>query len=44
VVDTLDALEHGRSPVAGMVDKLAALRVVDAAYRSAAQGQIIPLS
>jgi predicted dehydrogenase len=44
VVDTLDALANGRPPIAGIADNLAALRIVDAAYRSAAQGQIISLS
>jgi predicted dehydrogenase len=44
VVDTIDALQHGRAPVAGIEDNLAALRIVDAAYRSAAQGTVVQLS
>ena len=44
VVDTLDALQNGRAPIAGIEDNLAALRVVDAAYRSAAQGGVVQFS
>jgi predicted dehydrogenase len=44
VDDTLDALQHGRPPIAGIQDNLAALRVVDAAYRSAAQGRVVQFS
>lgn len=43
VIDTLAALQRGRAPIAGIDDNLAALRIVDAAYRSAAQGQIVQL-
>ena len=38
VADTLDALRNSRPPVAGIEDNLNALRIVDAAYRSAALG------
>ncbi len=44
VADTIDALRKGRPPVAGIEDDLAALRVVDAAYRSAAQGTVVQLT
>ncbi len=44
VVDTIDALQSGRLPIAGIEDNVAALRIVDAAYRSATQGKIIQLS
>jgi predicted dehydrogenase len=44
VLDTIDALQNGRAPVAGIEDNLAALRIVDAAYRSAAQGKVVQLS
>jgi predicted dehydrogenase len=44
VVDTIDALQRGRAPIAGIEDNLAALRIVDAAYRSAAQGRVIQLA
>ena len=43
VVDTIDALKNGRPPVAGIEDNLAALRIVDAAYRSAASGDPVGL-
>ena len=43
VIDTLDALQSGRPPVAGIEDNLAALRIVDGAYRSAAQGKVVQL-
>ncbi len=44
VADTLEALQKGRSPVAGIEDDLAAMRIVDAAYRSAAQGTVVQLA
>lgn len=44
VADTIDALQNGRAPIAGIQDNLAALRIVDAAYRSAAQGGVVQLS
>jgi predicted dehydrogenase len=44
VADTLDALQKGRPPIAGIEDDLAALRIVDAAYRSAAQGTVEQLT
>lgn len=44
VVDTIDALQKGRTPIAGIEDNLAALRVVDAAYRSATQGKVVQFS
>ncbi len=44
VVDTIEALESGRPPIAGIEDNLAALRIVDAAYRSAAEGNVVHLS
>jgi len=44
VVDTIDALQSGRAPIAGIEDNLAALRIVDAAYRSAALGKVVQLS
>ncbi len=43
VAETLDALRNDRSPVAGIEDNLAALRIVDAAYRSAARGAPVSL-
>ena len=43
VADTIDALRKGRPPVAGIEDNLAALRIVDAAYRSAALGDPVEL-
>ncbi len=43
VADTLDALRNERPPVAGIEDNLAALRIVDAAYRSAESGQTVEL-
>ncbi len=43
VLDTLDALQRGRAPIAGIEDNLAALRIVDAAYRSAATGEVVQL-
>ena len=43
VADTLDALRNDRPPVAGIEDNLAALRIVDAAYRSAARGAPVSL-
>ena len=44
VVDTIDACQKGRLPIAGIEDDLAALRIVDAAYRSAALGTAVQLS
>lgn len=44
MADTIDALQNGRPPIASIADNLAALRVVDAAYRSAALGRVVPLS
>ena len=44
VADTLDAFQEGRAPIAGIEDDLAALRIVDAAYLSAAQGTVVQLS
>ena len=43
VADTIDALRKGRPPVAGIEDNLAAMRIVDAAYRSAASGVPVEL-
>lgn len=43
VADTIDAVQKGRPPIAGIEDNLAALRIVDAAYRSAAQGTVVQL-
>lgn len=44
VVDTIDAFQKGRNPIAGIEDDLAALRIVDAAYRSAATGTVVQLA
>ena len=44
VADTLEALQNGRPPIAGIQDNLASLRIVDAAYRSSAQGEAVQLS
>jgi len=44
VIDTIDALRSGRPPIAGIEDNLAALRIVDAAYRSSVQGNAVQLS
>jgi predicted dehydrogenase len=44
VIDTIDALQSGRPPIADIEDNLAALRIVDAAYRSATQGKAVRLS
>lgn len=44
VRDTIDALQNGRAPIAGIQENLASLRIVDAAYRSAAQGGVVQLS
>ena len=43
VADTIDALRNDRPPVAGIEDNLAAMRIVDAAYRSAALGVPVEL-
>ncbi len=43
VADTIDALKNDRPPVAGIEDNVAALRIVDAAYRSAALGKPVYL-
>ena len=43
VADTIDALRNDRPPVAGIEDNLAAMRIVDAAYRSAASGVPVEL-
>ena len=39
----LDALREGRPPVAGIDDNLAALEVVEAAYRGARTKQVVEL-
>jgi len=44
VADTVDAFHNGKAPIAGIEDDLAALRVVDAPYRSADQGEVVLLS
>ena len=44
MADTIDALQQGRPPIASIADNLAALRIVDAAYQSAALGRVVPLS
>ena len=44
VADTIDAFQKGRTPIAGIENDLADLRIVDAVYRSAAQGAIVQLS
>lgn len=44
VADTIDAFQNGRPPIAGIEDDLASLRIVDAAYRSAASGIPVQLA
>jgi predicted dehydrogenase len=43
VADTIDAFQNGRPPIATIEDDVASLRIVDAAYRSAASGEVVRL-
>ena len=44
VADTIDAFWKGRALIAGIEDDLAALRIVDAAYSSAARSELLQVS
>jgi len=43
IKDSIDALREGRPPVADIHDNLAAMRVVEAAYRAAELKQVVEL-